>query len=156
MRFTRTIRVVAVAVVLTAAAISVPEALAQTSPRPGSATPQWFVSLGGAAMTPLHGDNEPEGGVVLAAIGFTDHRRVRVEAEVTRRARSASYTDNDVFLYGGLTGVHGRAGRITRGRETTDWTVGVNLIGRTGQGVVSLFGVPVWCCTGNSCGPTEP
>lgn len=128
--------------VLAATGLTAPHAFAQTSAQPPATALHWFVGLGGASMNPLHGDDEPEGGVVLASFGFTDNRRVRIEAEVTRRARSTAYVDEDVFLYGGPNGIHGHADRVNGGRETTDWTVGVNLIGRTGGRVVSLFGGP--------------
>ncbi len=142
MSVNRWIHVIAAAAVLAATGIFVPHALAQASGQSPAAAPHWFVGLGGASMNPLHGDNEPEGDVLLASFGFTDNRRVRIESEVTRRARSTTYVNENVFLYGGPNGVHGHADRIDVGRETTDWTAGVNLIFRTGGRIVSLFGGP--------------
>ena len=139
MRSARFIHFLTALVVLVAAGVRAPRAFAQTSP-PAAEAPRWFVSLGAARMDPLHGDDYPEGGVLLGSIGVAASRRVRIEAEVTRRSHSTTYVDHDVFLYGGPNGTHGRIGRTESGRETTDWTAGVNLIGRTGWRVVSLFG----------------
>ena len=138
MRHTRRIRFVAVSVVLVSMGITAPGASAQTSP-PAADAPRWFVSLGAARMDPLHGDDYPEGPVILGSIGVAVSRRVRIEAEVTRRAHSTTYVDHDVFLYGGPNGIHGRIDRTESGRATTDWTAGVNLIGRTGGRVVTVF-----------------
>lgn len=138
MRHARSVHFIAVCAALAVTVVPAPKAFAQTSLPPGDPL-RWVVSLGAARMDPLHGDDYPEGPVVLGSIGAAS-RRVRIEAEVTRRAHSTVYVDPDVFLYGGPNGIHGRIDRTESGRETTDWTAGVNLIGRTGGRIVSLFG----------------
>lgn len=139
MRHARCIHFAAALTVLALTGATAPGAFAQTSP-PVTEAPRWFVSLGAARMDPLHGDDYPEGGVLLGSIGVAASSHVRIEAEVTRRSHSTLYVDHDVFLYGGPNGIHGRIDRTESGRETTDWTAGVNLIGRTGWRAVSLFG----------------
>lgn len=138
MRHARCIHFAAALAVLAANGATAPRAFAQTSP-PATEAPRWFVSVGAARMNPLHGDDDPEGGVFLGSFGIAASPRVRLEAEVTRRAHTNVYVDHDVFLYGGPNGTHGRIDRTERGSETTDWTAGVNLIGRTGWRAVSLF-----------------
>ena len=138
MRHTRCIHFAAALAVLAATGATAPGAFAQTPP--AAEAGRWFVSLGAARMDPLHGDDNPEGGVLLGSIGVAASRRVRLEAEVTRRSHSYRYVEHDVRLWGGNNGIHGRIDRTESGYETTDWTVGVNLIGRTGGRVVSLFG----------------
>jgi opacity protein-like surface antigen len=120
------------------AGVIVPAAAAQT-PAPAG---QWFIGAGGAWMNPLHGDDYDEGPVALVNFGFTDNRRVRIEGEITRRSHLDRYVEENKFLYGGPTGIHGRADRTESGRETTDWTAGVNLLGRTGWRRLSLFAGP--------------
>ena len=117
-------------------------AFAQTPAPPSAPRSQWFVGLGGGPMYPLHGDDYDEGPVALVSFGFTDNRRVRIEGELTRRSHLNTYTSENVLLFDGPTGIPGHADRTDSGRETTDWTVGINLIGRTGWRRVSLFGGP--------------
>ena len=138
MRHARCTHFAAALAVLAATGAAAPNAFAQSTP--AAEAPRWFVSFGAARMDPLHGDDYPEGPVILGSIGVAASRRVRIEAEVTRRAHSTVYVDHDVFLYGGPNGTHGRIGLTESGRETTDWTAGVNLVGRTGWRVVSLLG----------------
>lgn len=138
MRHARCIHLAAALAVLAVTGATAPGAFAQAPP--AAEAGRWFVSLGAARMDPLHGDDDPEGGVLLGSIGVAASRRVRIEAEVTRRSHSTLYVDHDVFLYGGPNGIHGRIDRTESGRETTDWTAGVSLIGRTGGRVVALFG----------------
>jgi opacity protein-like surface antigen len=132
-------KLTAAIIVTVMAGAAAPAAFAQTPAQPPG---QWFIGAGGGLMNPVHGDDEDEGRVALVTFGFTDNRRVRVEGELTRRSHRTSYVDTDVFLYGGTTGIHGHADRTERVRHTTDWTVGVNLIGRTGGRRLSLWGGP--------------
>lgn len=104
--------------------------------------PRWSVSLAGAWMTPLHGDEKPGGPVYIGSVGYRLGRHVRAEAELTWRNTTRKYTEANVFLYGGPTGIHGRADRTELGFDDTDWTMGVNLLGTTGGRYVSLFGGP--------------
>lgn len=121
-------------------------AFAQSSTVPAVEAPRLTLAVGGASMHPLHGDNEDEGPVVFVAVGYRLTRHLRVEGEVTRRTATRSYVDTDVFLYGGPTGIHGRADRTELGFETTDWTAGANVIATTGGPTVALYGGPgvVW------------
>lgn len=139
---TATRSLLAVLIVSIAATVCVPSAFAQTPAPPATDASQWFIGAAGALMNPLHGDNETEGRVVLGTFGLDVRRGFRIEAEVTRRAHSSAFIQNDVFLYGGPTGVHGRADRTVLGHETTDWTVGVNALGRAGWQAVSFFAGP--------------
>lgn len=139
---TATRSLLAVLIVFIAATVCVPSAFAQTPAPPATDASQWFIGAAGALMNPLHGDNETEGRVVLGTFGLDVRRRFRIEAEVTRRAHSSAFIQNDVFLYGGPTGVHGRADQTVLGRETRDWTVGVNALGRAGWHTVSFFAGP--------------
>jgi opacity protein-like surface antigen len=133
---------VAAAVVLTVVAGATAPAFAQTPAASGAPRSQWFIGLGAGPKDPQHGDDYDEGPVALVSFGVTDNRRVRIEGELTRRSHLDRYVSENVFLYGGPTGIHGHADRTELGRQTTDWTVGVNLIGRTGWRRVSLFGGP--------------
>lgn len=129
-------------IVFMAAVVRVPSAFAQTPAPPASGAAQWFIGAAGALMNPLHGDNETEGRVMLGTVGLDVRRKFRIEAEVTRRAHSSAFIQNDVFLYGGPTGIHGRADQTVLGHDTTDWTVGVNAFGRAGWQTVSFFAGP--------------
>lgn len=93
-------------------------------------------------MHPLHGDDEDEGPVVFGAVGYRMTRHLRVDGEITWRTATRSFVTTNVFLYGGPTGIHGRADRTELGFQTTDWTVGVNLIGTTGGRTVAVYGGP--------------
>ncbi len=97
-------------------------------------------------MHPLHGDDEDEGPVVFGAIGYRLTRHLRAEGEITWRTATRSFVQTDVFLYGGSTGIHGRADRTELGFETTDWTAGGNLIATTGGRTIAAYGGPglVW------------
>jgi hypothetical protein len=132
-------KLTAAIVVTIIAGAAAPAALAQTSAAPAG---RWFIGAGGGLMNPLHGDDEPEGRVALVTFGVSGTYRVRIEGELTRRSHAERYVETDVFLYGGTTGIHGHADRTERVRHTTDWTAGVNLIGRTGGRRVSLYGGP--------------
>lgn len=105
-------------------------------------TPRWTVGLAGAWMTPLHGDEKPGGPVYIGSLGYRVSRHVRAEAELTWRKTTRKYTEENVFLYGGPTGIHGHADRTELGFDDTDWTMGVNVLGSTAGKYVSLFGGP--------------
>ena len=105
-------------------------------------TPRWTVALGGAWMTPVHGDEGDEGPVYLGAVGYRVNRHLRAEAELTWRNATIRYVEHNVFLYGGPTGVPGHADRTELGQDNTDWTAGVNLLGTTGGKYISVFGGP--------------
>ncbi len=97
-------------------------------------------------MNPLHGDDEDEGPVVFGAVGYRMTRHLRIEGEFTRRATTRSFVTTDVFLFGGQTGIHGRADKSELGFDTTDVTVGVNLIATTGGRMLAVYAGPglVW------------
>jgi hypothetical protein len=114
---------------------------AQTA-SPTAETPRWTVAVGGAWMDPLHADEYEEGPVVMGAVGYALHRNLRVEGEVTWRTHTRTFVRNDVFLYGGPTGIHGRADRTELGNQTTDWTAGINLLGTARWRMLSVFAGP--------------
>ncbi|MEO8075084.1 MAG: TonB-dependent receptor [Acidobacteriota bacterium] len=119
------------------AAIIAPVAAAQSTATPA---PRLILSVGGVAMEPVHGDDYPEGPAVTGSLGFAATPRLGVEFEVTRRSSGRTSTRNDAVLpYSGATGVPGRADRETIGRETSDWTAGVNLVGRTPPHLVTVY-----------------
>jgi outer membrane protein with beta-barrel domain len=102
--------------------------------------PRLSLSVGAAAMEPLHGDDYPEGPAFIGALGFAATPRVGLELELTRRSYTRETARNNVVLpYSGATGVPGRADRETTGRETSDWTAGVNLVGRTPPHLVTVY-----------------
>ena len=93
-------------------------------------------------MDPIHADEYSEGPVVVAALGRTVSRHLRVEAEVTWRNHTRTFVRNDVFLYPGPTGIPGSAARTELGNETTDITAGFNLLGTARWGRLSAFAGP--------------
>ena len=105
-------------------------------------TPRWTVALGGAWMEPLHGDEKPGGPVYIGSLGYRLNKHLRAEGEVTWRNVTSKHVQHNVFLYGGQTGIHGRADRTELGQDNTDWTAGVNLLATTGGKYISVFGGP--------------
>lgn len=136
---------VALLAVAATAALSPVPALAQ-SLAPTTDAPRLTLAVGGASINPLHGDDEDEGPVVFGAVGYRITRHLRVEGEFTRRTATRSYVTTDVFLYGGQTGIHGRADRSELGFDTTDVTVGANLMATTGGRTLAVYAGPglVW------------
>lgn len=128
-------------VMITIALLMPGMAMAQTSTT-GLDAPRWTVGLAGAWMTPLHGDEGDGGPVYIGSLGYRVSRHIRAEAELTRRNATRRYTDENVFIYGGQTGIHGHADRTELGFDDTDWTMGVNLLATTGGRYVSLYGGP--------------
>jgi opacity protein-like surface antigen len=123
--------------VVALSALSAAVAAAQGTAAPA---PRLVLGVGGAAMEPVHGDDYPEGPAIIATLGFAATPRVGLEVEITRRSYARETTRNNVVVpYTSATGVPGRADRETIGRETSDWTAGVNLVGRTPPHLVTVY-----------------
>jgi hypothetical protein len=96
-------------------------------------------SLGATSANPIHGDDYDEGVPVIGSVAVAITRRLSVEGEVTWRSASRIFVTENVFLYGGPTGVNGRADRFVGGEETGDLTVGLNVVFRTKPRLVRVF-----------------
>lgn len=99
-----------------------------------------LLTLGGAAIDPLHGDDYGEGPVLIGAISVALVPPLHVEFEFTRRSTERNYVTDKAFFYAGPTGIPGHADRTIFGTATTDWTGAVNVIGRSRSRLITAFG----------------
>ena len=117
------------------AAMAARDARAQTPPR-------LVASVSAGSLTPIHGDDHPEGPIVLGSIGWRLGSRVRIEGEITRRAYRRLDESRDVILPITVTpiaGTTGHADRTAFTRRTTDWTGGVSVVRRMGTERIAAF-----------------
>lgn len=124
-----------VAGVLVFAAIAARDARAQTPAR-------LVASVSAGSLTPVHGDDHPEGPIVLGSIGWRLGSRVWIESEITRRAYRRVDESHDVILPITVTPIAGTTGHADRAaftRRTTDWTGGVNVVRRMGTERLAAF-----------------
>ncbi len=129
-------RAVAIAVFIHAAGTC---AMGQT---PAGATAVLTASGGFGSMAPLYGDDDREGVPVFGSLARRLGGASWLEGEVTRRTYTRISDMRDVILPITVTpiaGTTGHADRLLSTHSTTDWTAGVNLVGRT-RGRVAFFG----------------
>lgn len=118
-----------------------PAAAQQGPPTPASTnrSPRVVLSLGAASANPIHGDDYDEGVPVIGSLAVALTSRLSAEAEISWRSASRAFVTEDVFLYGGPTGIPGRADRFVLGEETGDLTAGLNAVFRTTPRLIGVF-----------------
>jgi len=131
------------AVVFCAFSVAARSAEAQTPQPQLPDSARLLATVGVGSMTPLHGDDYPEGRVYLGGIRISPSARFSIEVEVTGRTATREYDQVNVVLpdFNCPTGQPcqtGHADRDLSRATSTDWTVGLDAVRRF---PVARFGV---------------